>query len=151
LSYRLAQITNDANYYLGEYIVLLDVKIIRLQEMQKCDSFRPVTLADMTCSVTFSLQANYTDGSTATCRRILVSTFVDRGVSRGQRGGSPTVVNLSSLHWSRYYSFKVAPHLSSQGLSGSRSRPTATRKTWQRWESNPGFLVLQPGTLTTRP
>jgi hypothetical protein len=24
-----------------------------------------------------------------------VSTFVDRGVSRGQRGGSPTVVNLS--------------------------------------------------------
>jgi hypothetical protein len=28
---------------------------------------------------------------------ILVSTFVDRGVSRGQRGGSPTVVNLSFL------------------------------------------------------
>jgi hypothetical protein len=27
----------------------------------------------------------------------LVSTFVDRGVSRGQRGGSPTVVNLSFL------------------------------------------------------
>jgi repressor of nif and glnA expression len=26
-----------------------------------------------------------------------VSTFVDRGVSRGQRGGSPTVVNLSFL------------------------------------------------------
>jgi hypothetical protein len=25
-----------------------------------------------------------------------VSTFVDRGVSRGQRGGSPTVVNLST-------------------------------------------------------
>jgi hypothetical protein len=24
-----------------------------------------------------------------------MSTFVDRGVSRGQRGGSPTVVNLS--------------------------------------------------------
>jgi hypothetical protein len=27
----------------------------------------------------------------------IVSTFVDRGVSRGQRGGSPTVVNLSFL------------------------------------------------------
>jgi hypothetical protein len=26
-----------------------------------------------------------------------VPTFVDRGVSRGQRGGSPTVVNLSFL------------------------------------------------------
>jgi hypothetical protein len=25
----------------------------------------------------------------------LVPTFVDRGVSRGQRGGSPTAVNLS--------------------------------------------------------
>jgi hypothetical protein len=34
---------------------------------------------------------------TATCRRNLVPTFVDRGVSRGQRGGSPTVVNLSFL------------------------------------------------------
>jgi hypothetical protein len=32
----------------------------------------------------------------ATCRRNLMSTFVDRGVSRGQRGGSPTVVNLTS-------------------------------------------------------
>jgi hypothetical protein len=37
---------------------------------------------------------------------ILVPTFVDRGVSRGQRGGSPTVVNLSFLHWSRYFSSK---------------------------------------------
>jgi hypothetical protein len=44
-----------------------------------------------------SPQANYTDWSTATCRRNLVPTFVERGVSRGQRGGSPTVVNLSFL------------------------------------------------------
>jgi hypothetical protein len=29
---------------------------------------------------------------------ILVSTFVDRGVSRGQRGGSPTVVNHLRVH-----------------------------------------------------
>jgi hypothetical protein len=37
---------------------------------------------------------------------ILVPTFVDRGVSCGQRGGSPTVVNLSFLDRSRYFSFK---------------------------------------------
>jgi hypothetical protein len=43
----------------------------------------------------FSPQANYTDWATATCRRNLVPTCVDRGVSRGQRGRSPTVVNLS--------------------------------------------------------
>jgi hypothetical protein len=34
--------------------------------------------------------------TTATCRLNLVSSFVDRGVSRGQRGGSPTVVNLAA-------------------------------------------------------
>jgi hypothetical protein len=33
----------------------------------------------------------------ANCRRNLVPTFVDRGVSRGHRGGSPTVVNLNFL------------------------------------------------------
>jgi hypothetical protein len=37
---------------------------------------------------------------------ILVPTFVDTGVSRGQRGGSPTVVNLSFLDRSRYFTFK---------------------------------------------
>jgi hypothetical protein len=50
-----------------------------------------------TNSVAFSPRANYTDWSTATCRRNLMSTFVDRGVSRDQRGGSPTVVNLNFL------------------------------------------------------
>jgi hypothetical protein len=40
-------------------------------------------------SVALSPQANYIDGVTATCERNLVPTFVDRGVSRGQRGGSP--------------------------------------------------------------
>jgi hypothetical protein len=44
-------------------------------------------------SVVFSQRANYTDWVTATCRRNLVPTFVDRGVSRGQRSGSPTVFN----------------------------------------------------------
>jgi phospholipid N-methyltransferase len=59
-----------------------------------------------TNSVAFSPQANYTYWSTATCWRNLVPTFVYRVVSRGQRGGSPTVVNLSFLHQSHYFSFK---------------------------------------------
>jgi hypothetical protein len=45
-------------------------------------------------SVALSPQENYTDWATATCRRNLVPTFVDRDASRGQRGGSPTGVNL---------------------------------------------------------
>jgi hypothetical protein len=57
-------------------------------------------------SVVFSPQANYTDWVTATCWRNLVPTFADRGVSRDQRGGSPTVINLSFLDRSRYLSFK---------------------------------------------
>jgi hypothetical protein len=36
--------------------------------------------------------------------------------------------------------FQVAVHLSSQELSGPRSRPTATQKIWQRRVSNPGLL-----------
>jgi hypothetical protein len=54
----------------------------------------------------YSPQANYTDRSTAICRLNLVPTLADRGVSRGQRGGSLTVVNLGFLHRSRYFSFK---------------------------------------------
>jgi hypothetical protein len=54
----------------------------------------------------FSPQANYTDWSTSIGLRILMPTFVDRGMSRGQRGGSPTVVNLSFLDRSRHFSFK---------------------------------------------
>jgi hypothetical protein len=54
-------------------------------------------------SVALSPRANYNDWATATCRRNLVSTFVDRGVSRGQRGGSPTVVNLSFLDRASVY------------------------------------------------
>jgi hypothetical protein len=86
--------------------------------------------SNKTTSVALSPQANYTHWATATCRRNLVPNFVDKGASRGQRGGSPTVVNLSFLDRSRYFFFQVAPHLSSQGLSGPRSRPTATHKIW---------------------
>jgi hypothetical protein len=77
-----------------------------------------------------SPQANYTDLATSTCRRNLTPTFVVRGVLRGQRGGSLTFANHSFLDRSRYFLFQVAPHLSSQGLSGPRSRPTATQKIW---------------------
>jgi hypothetical protein len=83
-----------------------------------------------TNSVAPSAQANDTDWATATCRRNLVPIFLDREVSRGERGGSPTVVNLSFLDRSRYFSFQVAPHLSSQGLNGPRSRTTATQNIW---------------------
>jgi hypothetical protein len=54
----------------------------------------------------FSPQANYTDWAAAICWRILVPTFVDRGVSRGRHGGCPTVVNLSFLDRNRYFSFQ---------------------------------------------
>jgi hypothetical protein len=74
-----------------------------IQEDTSLHSHRPENLKS---SMAFSPQANYTDRVTATCRRNLVSTFVDRGVSRGERGGSPTVVNLSFLDRSRYFSFK---------------------------------------------
>jgi hypothetical protein len=47
-----------------------------------------------TNSMALSSQANYTDWATATCWRNLVPTFVDKGVSRGQRGGSPTAYYL---------------------------------------------------------
>jgi hypothetical protein len=59
-----------------------------------------------TNSVAFSPQANYTDWGTATCWRNLVPTFADRVVSHGQRGESPTVVNLSFVDRSRNFSFK---------------------------------------------
>jgi hypothetical protein len=59
-----------------------------------------------TNSVAPSPRANYTDWATANCRRNLVPTFADRGVSRGQCSGSRTVVNLSFLDRGRYFSFK---------------------------------------------
>jgi hypothetical protein len=94
-----------------------------------------------TNSVALSPRANYTDRATATCQRNLVQTFVDRGVSRGQRGGSPTVVNLSFLDRSRYFFFQVAPHLSSQGLSGPLSKLC--------YLENLAAVGIEPGTSGT--
>jgi hypothetical protein len=56
-----------------------------------------------TNSVALGPRANYTEWASATCRRNLVSTFPDRGVSRGERGRSPIVVNLSFLDRSHYF------------------------------------------------
>jgi hypothetical protein len=96
--------------------------------------------SQQTNSMAHSPQANYTNWATATCWRNLVLTFVDRGVSCGQCGRSPTIVNLSFSRPEPLLFFQVASHLSSQGLSGPCSRPTATQKIWWRWESNPGPL-----------
>jgi hypothetical protein len=49
----------------------------------------------------FSPKANYANWATATCRQNLVPTFADIEVSRGQRGGSLTAINLSFLDQSR--------------------------------------------------
>jgi hypothetical protein len=57
-----------------------------------CLSLFPCKHNIQTNSVNFRLQANYTDWATATCRRNLLGTFVDRGMSRGQRGATPTAV-----------------------------------------------------------
>jgi hypothetical protein len=51
-----------------------------------------------------------------------VPNFVDRRVSHGQRGGSPTVVNLSFLDRSPLLFFQVAPHL----LTGAEWTPLHT-------------------------
>jgi hypothetical protein len=66
-----------------------------------------------TNSVAFSPQANYIDRATAITWRNLVATFADTEVSRGQRGGSRTVVNVSFLDQSRCCPFKwllIYPH-----------------------------------------
>jgi hypothetical protein len=78
--------------------------------------------------VAFSPQANYTDWATATCRRNLVPTFADREVSRGQRGGSSTVVNFSFIDRSLYFFFQVSPHLSSRGWVDPVPDPLLRRK-----------------------
>jgi hypothetical protein len=85
-------------------------------------------LNKQTNSVTFSPQANYIDWSTATCRQILVPTFVDRGVSHSQRGGTPTAVNLSLPDRSRQCFFQVAPYLSLRGWVDLVPDPLLLRK-----------------------
>jgi hypothetical protein len=80
--------------------------------------------------VALSPQTNYTDWAIATCRRNLVPTFVDRGVSRGQRDGSPTVVNLSFLDRSITDTSFNLPR-SRTGVAEVGSRRLSTRDTVQ--------------------
>jgi hypothetical protein len=63
----------------------------------------PTNLLQRKSSVAIIPQANYTDWTTLTYRRNIVPTFADRGVSRDQRGESPTAVNLSFRDQSRYF------------------------------------------------
>jgi hypothetical protein len=78
--------------------------------------------------VAFGPQANYTDWATASCPWNLVPTFVDREVSRGQRGVSPTIVNLSFLNRSRYFSFKQLLIYSHKGWVDPVPDPLLVRK-----------------------
>jgi hypothetical protein len=79
-------------------------------------------------SVAFSPQANYTDWSTAAGQQTLVPTFVDRGVSRGQHGGTPTAVNLSFLDRSRYFYFKYLLIYAHKGSVDPIPHPLLWRK-----------------------
>jgi hypothetical protein len=83
------------------------------QKRQTCGKFKgyKANTSDtgqykQTNSVALSPRANYTDWATATCRWNLVPTFVDRGVSCHQHSRSLTVINLSFLNRSCYFSFK---------------------------------------------
>jgi hypothetical protein len=76
----------------------------------------------------FSPQTNYTDRATTTCWRNLLPTFADSGASSGQRGGSPTVVNLSFLDRSRYFSFKQLLIYSHKGWVDPVPNPLLLRK-----------------------
>jgi len=63
----------------------------------------------------------------------LVPTFADRGVSRGQRNGSPTAVNLCLPNQDRYLFYSSSSSIDLTRLtrlSVPRSRPTVTQKIW---------------------
>jgi hypothetical protein len=79
--------------------------------------------------VRFSPQANYDEWATATCRRILVPTFADRGVSCGQRGENPTAVNSVFKTGAATSLSRSSPFILSR-LSEPRFRLTATQKIW---------------------
>ena len=71
----------------------------------------------------------------------------------GQRGVTwsaqrvPTAVNLCFLDLEPLLCYSSSSSIDLTRLSGPRSRRTTTQKIWQRRESNPGPLYLQPETL----
>jgi hypothetical protein len=82
--------------------------------------------------VVLSPQANYTVGSIVTCYRNLMPTFVDRGVSRGQRGENPTAINLSSLDWNINNNNNHHHHLSGLVVRVIDYRPRALIRVSQK-------------------
>jgi hypothetical protein len=121
-------------------------------------------------SVALSPRANYTDytdWATATCRRNLVPTFMDRGVLCGQRGGSPTIINLSfrdrplrhelsennNLTQNRITSLKCIPRflndrlifvITSNVSRGWHFRMTITGKRNECWRGNTNLRTRLP-------
>jgi hypothetical protein len=81
------------SYHFPCHLILLYLIILIILN----ERFSKITKNKQTNPLALSPQANYTDWATTTCRRNLVPTFADRGVSRGQRGGSPTVVKSQFL------------------------------------------------------
>jgi hypothetical protein len=131
-----------------EYSILHPDKFSRMQTSFKWASIaRSKTKAD---SVAFSPQANYTDWATATCWQNLGQLLRIEGCRVVSTEDPPGPLSQFSRPEPLLF-FQVAPQLSSQGLSGPRSRPIATQRIWQRRESIPGPLDLQTGSLTTRP
>jgi hypothetical protein len=89
-----------------------------------------------------SPQANYTDRLSG--RRLsakLVPTLADRGVSRGQRNDSPTVVNVGFLDRSRRF-LEIAPQSSSRGWVDPVPDPLLIRKNLVALGIEPGPLNL---------
>jgi hypothetical protein len=74
--------------------ILSNLLFLNREAVQHCFVW---TTDDLMDSVAFSPQANYTNWANATGRQIWVPAFVDREVSHGQRGRSPTAVILSFL------------------------------------------------------
>ena len=120
------------------YLVKLQRSITKLLnkklKIQWCYSPRGLWLAERPPSVS-EASANF-------CRQ--------RGVTwSAQR--IPTAVNLCLSNLDHYLFYSSSSSIDLTRLSVPCSRPTATQKIWQRRESNPRPLYLQPETLTTRP
>jgi hypothetical protein len=79
--------------------------------------------------------------ATATARPIVVPTFADRRVLRGQRSGTPMAVNLGFLDRSRYYFYHVIPQLSSWGWVDPVPDPLLLRKSGSAGNRTRGLWV----------
>jgi hypothetical protein len=107
------------------------IQVRHLSDPHSCHIFHGPTIKLFPLnSVTLSPQANYTDCSTAAGWLILVPTFEDRGMSRGQREGVPTAVNLGFLDRTDFFFLSSSSSVIVTRLNGPRPRPTATQRIW---------------------